>query len=78
METLAAVRNTGRTAVVSTHDLGWAASQCDLLCLLAGRVVCYGPPAHALDAERLAEAYGGAVIELGGVRILAPEGHHAH
>ena len=78
METLATVRDTGRTAVVSTHDLGWAASLCDLLCLLAGRVVCYGPPAQALDAELLAEAYGGAVIELGGVRILAPEGHHAH
>ena len=68
----------GRSVVVSTHDLGWAASQCDLLCLLAGRVVCYGPPDRVLDAELLADAYGGALLEIGGVRILAPEGHHHH
>ena len=26
----------------------------------------------------LAEAYGGQVVDVGGVLVLAPEGHHAH
>jgi len=78
LETLAELRDDGRSAVVSTHDLGWAATQCDLLCLLASRVVAYGQPDQVLDADRLAEAYGAALLDLGGVRILAPEGHHSH
>ena len=63
--------------MVSTHDLGWSAAHCDLLCLLSTRVIAFGPPAQALSADRLAEAYGGAMlVDVGGVRILAPEGHH--
>jgi manganese/zinc/iron transport system ATP- binding protein len=78
LETMARLRDQSRTIVVSTHDLGWSAQHCDLLCLLATRVVSYGPPHQALSAERLAEAYGGALLDMGGVRILAPEGHHSH
>jgi ABC-type Mn2+/Zn2+ transport system ATPase subunit len=78
LDTLRRLRDQGRSIVVSTHDLGWSAQRCDLLCLLSGRVVSYGPPAEALSAERLAEAYGGALLDVGGVRILAPEGHHSH
>jgi len=77
-DTLRGLRDEGRTVVVSTHDLAWAARHCDLLCLLSGRVVSYGPPADALAPARLADAYGGELIDVGGVRILAPEGHHAH
>jgi ABC-type Mn2+/Zn2+ transport system ATPase subunit len=77
-ETLGSLRDEGRTVVVSTHDLAWSARCCDLLCLLSGRVVSYGPPADALAPTRLADAYGGELIDVGGVRILAPEGHHAH
>jgi ABC-type Mn2+/Zn2+ transport system ATPase subunit len=77
-ETLQRLRGEGRTAVVATHDLGWSARTCDLVCVLAGRMVAFGPPAQALTGERLAEAYGGALVDIGGVRILAPEGHHEH
>jgi ABC-type Mn2+/Zn2+ transport system ATPase subunit len=77
-ETLDRLRGEGRTVVVSTHDLAWSARRCDLLCLLSGRVVSYGPPVDALAPTRLADAYGGELIDVGGVRILAPEGHHAH
>jgi ABC-type Mn2+/Zn2+ transport system ATPase subunit len=77
-ETLGRLRDEGRTVVVSTHDLAWSARRCDLLCLLSGHVVSYGPPADALAPARLADAYGGELIDVGGVRILAPEGHHAH
>jgi ABC-type Mn2+/Zn2+ transport system ATPase subunit len=78
MDTLGRLRAEGRTIVVATHDLGWSAGVCDLVCVLSRRVVAFGRPAQALTGERLAEAYGGALVELGGVRILAPEGHHSH
>jgi ABC-type Mn2+/Zn2+ transport system ATPase subunit len=75
---LGRLRDEGRTVVVSSHDLAWASARCDLVCLLAGRVVACGPPAEALDAYCLAAAYGGQVVDVGGVLVLAPEGHHAH
>jgi len=75
---LGRLRDEGRTVVVSSHDLAWASAQCDLVCLLAGRVVAFGPPSEALDAACLAKAYGGQVVDIGGVLVLAPEGHHAH
>jgi manganese/zinc/iron transport system ATP- binding protein len=78
IRTLERLRDEGRTIVVSTHDLGWSAQHCDLLCMLSRRVVAYGRPEEALSPDRLAEAYGGVMLEVGGVRILAPEGHHAH
>jgi manganese/zinc/iron transport system ATP- binding protein len=78
LDTLRRLRDRGRTIVVATHDLGWSAHVCDLVCVLSRRVVAFGDPATVLTGERLAEAYGGALVELGGVRILAPEGHHAH
>jgi manganese/iron transport system ATP-binding protein len=77
-ETLAELRDRGRTIVVSTHDLAWAAARCDLVCLLSRRVIGFGPPDRALAGDALADAYGGALIDVGGVRILAPEGHHEH
>jgi len=77
-ETLGELRDRGRTIVVSTHDLAWAAARCDLVCLLSRRVIAFGPPTQALAGDALASAYGGALIDVGGVRILAPEGHHEH
>jgi ABC-type Mn2+/Zn2+ transport system ATPase subunit len=77
-EPLGRLRCDGRTVVVSSHDLAWASARCDIVCLLAGRVVAFGPPAEALDATCLAKAYGGQVVDVGGVLVLAPEGHHAH
>jgi ABC-type Mn2+/Zn2+ transport system ATPase subunit len=75
---LGRLRDEGRTVLVSSHDLAWASARCDLVCLLSGRVVAFGPPAEALDASCLAAAYGGQVVDVGGVLVLAPEGHHAH
>jgi ABC-type Mn2+/Zn2+ transport system ATPase subunit len=75
---LGRLRDEGRTVLVSSHDLAWASARCDLVCLLTGRVVAFGPPSEALDAACLAKAYGGQVVDVGGVLVLAPEGHHAH
>jgi ABC-type Mn2+/Zn2+ transport system ATPase subunit len=78
VEILGGLRDRGQTILMSSHDLGWASVHCDLICLLAGRVIAFGPAADALDGERLSEAYGGQILNVGGVRILAPEGHHGH
>jgi ABC-type Mn2+/Zn2+ transport system ATPase subunit len=78
IERLRLLRDDGRTVLISSHDLGWASAHCDLVCLLSRRVIAFGPPAEALDAARLAEAYGGQILDVGGIRILAPEGHHSH
>jgi len=75
---LGRLRDEGRTVVVSSHDLAWASARCDLVCLLACLVIAFGPPSEALDATCLAKAYGGQVVDIGGVLVLAPEGHHAH
>jgi ABC-type Mn2+/Zn2+ transport system ATPase subunit len=77
-DTLGRLREQGRSVVISTHDLSWTAEHCDLLCLLNGRVCAFGPPRETLNPECLAAAYGSSVLDVGGVRILAPEGHHHH
>jgi ABC-type Mn2+/Zn2+ transport system ATPase subunit len=78
VDILSRLRGEGKTIVMSSHDLGWASVHCDLICLLARRVIAFGPAAEALDGERLSEAYGGQILNVGGVRVLAPEGHHEH
>ena len=74
---LGRLRAEGRTVVVSSHDLAWASARCDLVpARRPGRRV--RPPSEALDAACLAKAYGVQVVDIGGVLVLAPEGHHAH
>jgi ABC-type Mn2+/Zn2+ transport system ATPase subunit len=76
--TLEQLRDERRSVIISSHDLNWVAERCDLLCLLDHRVYAYGPPHEALTPECLSAAYGASVLEVDGVRILAPEGHHEH
>lgn len=78
VDVLTRLRDDGRTILVSSHDLGWAHRHCDLIGLLARRLIAYGPPDQALTATHLSAAYGGQMLEVGGVRVLAPEGHHEH
>jgi manganese transport system ATP-binding protein len=47
----------GRSVVVSTHDIGAAASA-DLVALVATRLVAFGPPSDVLKPEPLLVAYG--------------------
>jgi manganese transport system ATP-binding protein len=51
-------RAAGRTVLVSTHDLD-DARRCDLVMLLANRVVAFGPPDEVLVERALTTAYGG-------------------
>jgi ABC-type Mn2+/Zn2+ transport system ATPase subunit len=67
---LGRLRDQGRAVLVSTHDLGWAAAHCDLLCLLAGRVIAFAPPREALRRETLERVYGRALLDLGSLQLL--------
>jgi len=66
------------TGTLISSRIFLTAEHCDLLCLLNGRVCAFGPPRETLNPECLAAAYGSSVLDVGGVRILAPEGHHEH
>lgn len=76
LDAIAAERAVGRAVVVSTHDLGDAATT-DHLLLLAGRVVSSGPPATVLTDTNLAAAYGGHLLRFGeSTLILDDHPHH--
>jgi len=68
-------RAAGRTVVVSTHDLD-DARRCDLVMLLANRIVAFGPPDEVLVDEALAAAYGGRAIRLPGGALVLDDPHH--
>jgi manganese transport system ATP-binding protein len=55
---LHALRDEGRTVVVSTHDLAGVPDLCDEAVLLQQRVVAHGPPREVLAPEVLALAFG--------------------
>ena len=51
-------RERRQTIVISTHDLGFAASLCSSLVMLKdGRVIASGPPAEVLTTGRVRELY---------------------
>ncbi len=67
---------TGRTILVSTHDINDARAADRVLCLNR-RQIAYGPPT-VLDAETLERTYGGELITLpGGDRAVVVQ-HHTH
>lgn len=68
-------RAAGRTILVATHDLAEAA-RADHVVLLDGRVVAAGPPAEALAATHLREAYGGRILDLGDGAVVLDDGVH--
>jgi manganese transport system ATP-binding protein len=70
-------RAAGRTVVVSTHDLG-DARRCDLVLLIATRLVAFGPPDVALDPSTLREAYGSRLIRVDEGSVLLDDPHHHH
>ena len=67
----------GRTVLVSTHDLA-DARRCDLVMLVATRLVAFGPPDVVLEASVLREAYGSRLVEVGEGSVLLDDPHHDH
>jgi ABC-type Mn2+/Zn2+ transport system ATPase subunit len=70
-------RSAGRTVVVSTHDLG-DARRCDLVMLVATRLIAFGTPDEVLDPAVLREAYGTRLIEVDDGSVLLDDPHHQH
>lgn len=59
METFAVLARTGRSVIVSLHDLGLAARHCTRLILLSdGEIAADGSPADVLTLDRMADVFG--------------------
>ena len=77
LEVVREERDAGHTVVLSTHDLGEAATA-DHVVLLAGRVVADGPPSEVLTDEWLSAAYAGRLLRLAGGVVVIDEAQHQH
>ncbi|MFO7590334.1 MAG: zinc ABC transporter ATP-binding protein AztA [Acidimicrobiia bacterium] len=65
----------GRSVVMTTHSLEEAA-RCDLVVLLATRVVAAGPPAEVIVAEHLNAAFDTRVVQLPSGQLILDDPHH--
>ncbi|MFN8186628.1 MAG: metal ABC transporter ATP-binding protein [Gaiellales bacterium] len=73
---IAEERRRGASVIVATHDIG-DAMRCDLVLLLARRVVALGPPATVLTRATLLDTFGLAIQTLeDGVMVM--ETAHGH
>lgn len=70
-----AERDAGRSVVMTTHSLE-EASRCDLVVLLAGKVVAAGPPGEVIVDAHLEAAFGGRALRLPSGRLLLDDPHH--
>jgi ABC-type Mn2+/Zn2+ transport system ATPase subunit len=70
-------RAAGRVVIVATHDLD-EARRADHVVLLNGRVVASGEPGDVLRPDRLREAYGARVLDLGDQTVTVDDGVHHH
>lgn len=75
LEAVERLRAEGRTVLLSTHDFA-DARRCDLVLLLAGRVVSFGPPHAVLVDAPLTEAYGGQLLRFGDGGMVLDDPHH--
>ncbi len=72
---LDALRASGVTVMIATHDLNLAGDRFDRVLLLNRRLLAFGPPREVLTPEHLLTAYGGHmhVIETGDGPLLMIE-----
>jgi manganese/iron transport system ATP-binding protein len=76
MDLLEAQAERGKTVVATTHDLACAAGRFQQVLALNRTVVAYGPSNLVLDANVLANAYGGHLLVLDGRTIILDDAHH--
>ena len=70
LDLLARLRARQITILVSTHDMQIAAQRFELVALLNGRLVAYGPPTHVFTAEHISAAFGGQALFLDGMVVI--------
>lgn len=75
LEVVREERSSGRSVIMTTHSLEDAAA-CDLVALLAGRMVAFGTPGEVLTEDHLNRAFGGRVLRLANGQLLLDDPHH--
>ncbi len=78
LDVFEAERRSGRTVVMTTHDLAQAARVCDRLLLLKRSLVADGRTDQVFRPEVLQRAYGGELLLVDGQRALLDDAHHHH
>lgn len=71
------LQQSGKTVMVTSHDLSAIGERFDLALLLNRRVVSFGSPGEVFTRERLSQAYGGRlkVLEVGGSTVAVEDDH---
>jgi ABC-type Mn2+/Zn2+ transport system ATPase subunit len=78
LDVFEAERRSGRTVVMTTHDLAQAARVCDRLLLLNRSLVADGSTDEVFRPEVLRRAYGGELLLVDGQTALLDDAHHHH
>jgi len=76
LEVIGAQRAQGKTVVMTTHDLGQAARECDRLLLLNRTLIADGTAGEVLTPAVLRRAYEAEVVMLDGGAAIIDEGAH--
>ncbi len=70
LDLLERLRGRDITVLVSTHDMQTASQRFDLVALLNGRLIAYGPPHEVFTRKHIVEAFGGHAIFLEGMVLI--------
>lgn len=72
-DVIRSLRDQGKTVLVVNHDLSAVLAHYDVVLLLNGRLIAYGPPARVFTPANLQATYGGrlALFERAGEGVLA-------
>ena len=62
LDIIGELREEGKTAVFSTHDLSCVSNWCAKAACLNRRLIAYGPPAQILDEKVLSETFGSHLL----------------
>ncbi len=64
LEILSSLRDSGKTIVVSTHDISATLELFNYVALIKNRLIAYGPPQEVLTSENLSKTYGESIVAL--------------
>jgi len=84
LDILERLRRRGITILVSTHDMQTAQQRFELVALLNGRLIAYGPPPVVFTPGHISAAFGGHALFLEGMVVIdeccpcPPEDEHGH
>jgi len=70
LDLLERLRRRGITVLVSTHDMQTAQQRFELVALLNGRLIAYGPPPAVFTREHISAAFGGQALFLEGMVVI--------